>query len=200
MIMTLPARGTDAIRAASASTAPPAAREAPSAWLATPSDVVDGGEIILMAIKPSVWRPVSEALPILAGCGLLAIVVAVLSTPVPGLSTSGSMQFLAAVGVIVTAVSFARWALTWYVLTNRRVLDIQGLWAPRIWSCALLDVRNTYLGATKTETSTSTGTITFVTQRDEEPPRQWCFVAKPDEMHAKIRRAIEEAIDHHGGA
>lgn len=196
--MTLHARGTMAIRVASATTAPPTAQEAPSAWLATPSDVVDGGEIILMAIKPSAWRPVWEALPAIVGCGVLGIVVAVLATPLPGMSASGSWQVLAAIGVIATAVSFARWALTWYVLTNRRVLDIQGLWSPRIWSSSLLDVRNTYVGGTTAERAVGAGTITFVTQPGTQRPRRWHFVADPVEVHAKIRRAIEDAIDHSG--
>jgi hypothetical protein len=91
-----------------------------------------------------------------------------------------------------------RWAPRWYVLTNRRVLDIQGVRSPRIWSCLLTEIRNTYLNASPPEKLTGLGTITFVTDHPDEPPCHWRSVAKPEEVHAKIRRAIENAIDQQG--
>jgi hypothetical protein len=100
---------------------------------------------------------------------------------------------LARVGLAVV-----RWVPTWYVLTNRRVLDVRGVRSPRISACLLVDVRNTYLRSSSAEKLTRLGTITFITDREDTASHIWRSIAKPDVVHAKIRRAIENAIDQHG--
>lgn len=185
---------------ASTSTSGQSAREARPAWLSIPDRVVDGGEIVLLAVKPSLWRPLFDAAPALLGSATLAAVVSFLDLRLPGLSLSATVQVAVVLGAIVLGVSILRWIVTWYLVTNRRVLDVQGVWAPRIWSCPLIEVRNTYVNASAGETVVGLGTITFVTQRPHEPPRLWRSVAKSVEVHTDIRRAIENAIDHHGAS
>lgn len=77
-------------------------------------------------------------------------------------------------------------------------MDIEGIREPRIWSCPLIETRNTYLNANLIEKITGLGTITVVTEHGNQPPRFWQSIAKPEEVHAAMRRAIENAIDQFG--
>jgi hypothetical protein len=181
-----------------ASEAPSRGSDVAADWSALPGGVVDGGEIVLLAIRPSMWRPLFEACPWLVTCCVLAVILTLLSLPAPGLSLLVTTQLILLAGLARFGVAVARWASMWYVLTNRRVLDVQGVRVPRIWSCLLVETRNTYLNASSAEKLTGLGTITFVTEHPDEPPRQWRSIDKPEEVHARIRRAIENALDQHG--
>ncbi len=184
--------------AAVMSDAPSHARKVVTDWSTLPGGIVDGGEIVLLAVKPSMWRPVLDSAAWLVTCWVLAAVIGVMGTPIPGMSLMVTVQAVLFVGFAGLAVAFVRWAPMWYVLTNRRVLDVQGVRAPRIASCLLIDVRNTYLNSTSTERMAGLGTITFVTDLPDESPRAWQSIARPEEVHDRIRRAIENAIDQQG--
>jgi hypothetical protein len=160
--------------------------------------VLDGGEIIELAIKPSMWRPLFDSLSWLVVGFVLAAVVVWFGRPIRGLSLNGTAQVILLVPFVQLAIAVIRWVPTWYVLTNRRIIVIQGVRAPRIASCLLLDVRNTYLHVALAERLTRLGTITFVADHSDRTSYIWQSVARPEEIHAKIRRAIENALDVHG--
>jgi len=184
--------------AAAASESPPRAQELPAEWSELPGGVIDGGEIVLMAIKPSMWRPLFDSAPWLITAGLFAVGILMMRTPLPGMSVSISAQVVLAIGFVRVAFAIVRWIATWYVLTNRRIMDIRGARAPRITSFALVEIRNTYMTATASEKLVGIGTITFVSKQADDHPYFWESVSKPDEVHAKIRRAIENALDQYG--
>lgn len=167
-------------------------------WATLPGGLIDGGEIIVFAIKPSMWRPVFDSAPWLVTTFLLAVVLTLVRAPFPGLSLTWTAEALVLMGVARLGYAVVRWVPTWYVLTNRRVIDIRGVRSPRIWSCVLIEVRNTYVNASPPERLTRLGSISFVTDRPDEPPRTWRSIAGHDEIHARVRRAIENAIDEFG--
>lgn len=184
--------------AAAASDSPPRAADLPREWSQLPGGLIDGGEIVVLAIKPSLWRPVIESLPWLVTTGIFAIGITLFLAALPGLSTVASAQVVLGAGLLRLALAIVRWAATWYVLTNRRVLDVRGARSPRISSCPLVDIRNTYVGASIPEKVVSIGTITFVSKHPGDASRLWESIAEPEEVHAKIRRAIENALDQYG--
>ena len=177
------------------SEAPSRASKAAVDWSALPGGVVDGNEIVVLAVKPSMWRALFDSGAWLVTCGLLMIVLVGFQQPIPGLSLTATVQLLLLAGSVRLAAALIRWVPTWYVLTNRRVLDIRGVRSPRISSCLLLDIRNTYLNRSSAERLTKLGSITFVTDHPHDPPRTWQSIAEPDLVHDKIRREIEKAID-----
>jgi len=164
-----------------------------------PGGLVDGGEIIVLAIKPSMWRPIFESAAWLVTSAGLAVTMTLLGTPLPGLSLILSAQIVLLVGLGRLGFAIMRWVPSWYVLTNRRIIEIRGVRRPRIAATPLLQVRNTYVNASGIERMTGTGTITYVITEPHEPPHHWLTVAAPVEVHAHIRRAIENAIDAAGG-
>ncbi len=190
--------GRPAFSAAAVSDSPARTGEMAAPWAAIPGGVIDGGELVLLAIKPSMWRPLFDSAAWVVGSWIVAAVVAVLERPLPGLSAALTIQIILTIGALGLALAIVRWIPTWYVLTNRRIIDIGGIRKPRIGSCELLDIRNTYVHASIEEKVTSLGTISFAFDKPDHRPRLWRSIARPVEVHAKVRRAIENAIDHYG--
>ena len=200
MIQTSAKRSTMARLATSASEAPPRAADVPAAWTELPGGVLDGGEIILLAVKPSMWRPMFDAAPWMVTCGALVAMLTWLGAPLPKLSLAASAQVLLLLAFARLGLAIVRWVPTWYVLTNRRVIDVRGVRAPRISACMLMEVRNTYLHATPAEKTVHLGTITFVTDHTNQASQVWHSIARSQDVHATIRRAIESAIDQQGNS
>lgn len=197
MIATPTKRYGRTLFAAATSEAPRRAAELAVPWTTLPGGVVDGGEIVVLAIKPSMWRPVFVSAPWLVTCGLLAIVLTRLGLPLAGLSLTASAEVILLIALARLALAVAKWIPTWYVLTNRRVIHIGGVRSPEIDSLPLVDIRNTYLHVSPGERLARLGTITLVSDRPDRPGMIWHSVTKPLEVHTKIRRAIEDAIDRH---
>lgn len=181
--------------AAAMSDAPSHVSDVAARWTALPGGLIDGGEIVVLAIKPSLWRTVFDSAVWLATCAMFAVTLTMIGLQLPGLSPATTAQLVLLVGFAGLGLSVVRWTTTWHVLTNRRIIDIHGVRAPRIAGCLLVHVRNTYLHASLPEKVTRLGTITFVTDEPDRLPHLWRSIAHPDEVHAKIRRAIENAID-----
>lgn len=177
------------------SDAPSRAAKVETTWGGLPGGVVDGGEIVILAIKPSMWRPLLESGPWLIAACMLAAAVSWMHQSIPGLSVQLTAQLILLVGMARLGVAMVRWVPTWYVLTNRRIMNIQGVRVPRISSSLLIEIRNTYLHVGQVEKLAGLGSITFVTDHAQDPPRIWEAIAKPDLVHDKVRRAIESAID-----
>lgn len=198
MIQARPKRPTYATFSAATSQAPSRPVEVASTWTTLPGGVVDTGEIVILAIKPSMWRPLFESAPWMVVCGLLAVALTSLSRPLAGLSMVSTVQVILLVGFARLGLAVVRWIPSWYVLTNRRVISIQGVRAPRITACPLIQIRNTHLTSTPAEQLARLGTIAIVTESANDPARSWQSVARADLVHAAIRRAIKNAIDYHG--
>jgi len=180
------------------SDAPSRASEVTARWTTLPGGLIDGGEIVVLAIKPSLWRPVFDTAAWLAASAVLAVVLITLGIPLPGLSVTTTAQLVLLIGFTGLGLAVVRWTTTWHVLTNRRIIDIHGVRTPRIAACLLVNVRNTYLHTSVAEKVTRLGTITFVTDEVDRLPHLWRSIAHPEEVHTKIRRAIENAIDSVG--
>ncbi len=162
-----------------------------------PQGLVDGGEVILLAVKPSMWRPLFDSGAWIATLSLLAVASLVWRLALPGLSVGVSAQVIFLLGMLRLGLAIVAWIPSWYVLTNRRLIEIHGVRTPDITSCSLVDVRNTYVNTTPIEKAGKLGTITYVTADETKPPHHWRTIAEPDVVHTEIRRAIESAIDSH---
>ncbi len=167
-------------------------------WTTLPGEVLDGGEIVLLAIKPSMWRPVFDAAPWLVTCCLLVVMLTWLGSPFSGWTLPATTQAILLVALARLAVGVVRWVPRWYVLTNRRIIDVRGIRSPRISSCPLLDIRTTHMEQSPLEGFTQLGTIVFVTDHEDQVSHIWQSVKDPRDVHARIRRAIENSLDQRG--
>jgi hypothetical protein len=182
-----------AMSAVSTSDAP--VRPAPVVWAAMPGHIVDGGEIVLLALKPSMWRPLFDAAGWLVVSGLAAIGCLWMGRSLPGLSVDATCQLILLAGLARFGYAIVRWVSIWYLLTNRRIITVSGVRSPNVDAYRLLEIRNTRVDWSMPERLTRTGTIRFVVHSTDYPNVLWRSVANPDLVHARIRRAIENAID-----
>ncbi len=182
---------------------PTAATEAPRAAVhsaaetALPLGVLDGGEIVLLAIKPSVWRTLFDAGPWLLVTCLLAGVLAWKRLPMLGLSPTATAQMLLMIGVARFAVAVVRWIPTWYVLTNRRVLRIHGVRTPAVTATLLTDLRQAHMTVSAPERFAGIGTLTLISRREDQEPHRWESIHSPQVVLDKIRDAANKAAHLH---
>ena len=66
--------------------APAAVADVAAVLTGLPRGVVDGGEIVLLAVKPSLWRPFFDSAAWIVSACLLAAILTTLGQPIPGLS------------------------------------------------------------------------------------------------------------------
>ena len=93
-------------------------------------------------------------------------------------------------------VAVLRWVSRFYVLTNRRVMRIRGVLRADVLDITLPRVINTRVTQALNERMTGLGTLHFAA--DQPMPRDcaWHNIARPEEVHAEVRRAIERALDN----
>lgn len=181
-----------------------AATEAPAAPaivraepIVLPLDILDGGEVVILALKPSLWFIVFDALKWLVAGGVMIAGWALAgNTWAQFTETLAAQAAMLAIGARV-GVALLRWVSRFYVLTNRRVMRIRGVLRADVLDIPLTRVINTRVTQALNERVTGLGTLHFAS--DQPMPRDcaWRNISRPDEVHAEVRRAIEQALDNH---
>ncbi|MHC4608946.1 MAG: PH domain-containing protein [Planctomycetota bacterium] len=191
---------TDLLRPSAMSGLPDAAVDGPSGAtslpadsVAVPADLLDGGELVILAVKPSMWSILFSSLQwLLAG----AVIIACGRWIAAGWATE-TVLVQVVLTIVALRLGFAvmQWASRVYVLTNRRIMRIRGTFRADVFACPLVKIINTGVAVGPHEAITRLGTIWFNTGQPETNI-SWSHLARPHEVHAQIRRAIERALDH----
>jgi hypothetical protein len=197
MVINAPTEESAVRTFAAAAEAPTTHAEVSASITEVPNGVIDGGESVILAIKPSMWRPVFDSSTWLFACWVSAMVLAWFRQPLPGLSVAETSQLLVFVALVRFGIAIAHWMPRWHILTNRRIVDIRGVRSMKVDSWPLVKIRNTYVNRSTPERLTKLGTVTFVSTEQAAAAHQWRSVGDADVVHAEIRKAIENAIDHH---
>ncbi|MEE8170561.1 MAG: PH domain-containing protein [Phycisphaerae bacterium] len=169
---------------------------APSEALSLPAEalvprhLLDGGECILLAIKPSLWFIPLTSAPWLAAAALLAL-----------LATAGVAApyrwYLSNAAVALAALRLtwatAEWVSRCYVLTNRRIMRIRGFLRVDVFECPLMRIQHTELNLSLGERITRTGSIHIATAGYGSGQTSWRTVPRPLEIHERLRSAIGRA-------
>ncbi|MFQ5411651.1 MAG: PH domain-containing protein [Phycisphaerae bacterium] len=155
-----------------------------------PAHLLDGGEVVHFAIKPSAWFVLLTSLRwmVIAGC-----LAGLATTSLVGPSYGGYLFQLA----ILVAGGRLAWAtIDWvsrlYVLTNRRVMSIRGVFSVELYECSLDRIQDTRLTLSPAERLARVGTVTFQTASGGGSGF-WRIVSRPLEVHEKLRDAIRRA-------
>ncbi len=156
-----------------------------------PAHLLGGDEVVHFAIKPSPWFVVLVSLRWL-GLGILLILAA--STDV----VSPQYRWLFYQSGLVVAGARLGWAmLEWvsrlYVLTNRRVMRIRGVFNVDLFECTLERIQNTVTSLPLTERVLRVGTISFHTAGGSGGAASWRIISRPLEIHEQVREAISRA-------
>ncbi len=159
-----------------------------------PAHLLDGGEVVHFALKPSPWFVVLVSLRWL----LVAIVLVLVSIQdfFPQRYCGSMCQVAAGVAGVRLAWAILEWVSRLYVLTNRRVMRIRGVFNVELFECALDRLQNTYCTFSLPERLTRVGTITLQTAAAGGGPggtASWRIVSRPLEVHEQLRDAIRRA-------
>ncbi len=159
-------------------------------------DVLDGVEIVLFALKPSVWYLVLVSARWLAGAAVI-----ILLAPLLFQVRSATAETLTQAALLVTAVrlilALLQWSSRLYVLTNRRAMSYRGVIHVSLFESPLVHIRNTYVKASAVERICKVGAIGFSLQGGRQIDVCWEQISDPHAIHKRIRRAIENALDNH---
>jgi hypothetical protein len=155
-----------------------------------PARLLDGGELVILAIKPSLWYILIWSFRWILAMGL--VVWLALWSEARWAPTTSKVVMQAAIVLLLLRVALAtlQWVSRLYVLTNRRLMRIRGILNVDIFECQLPKIQNTFLRLSWYERLLRLGSIDISTAGTGVIEATWHNVARPLEVHEAIRQAI----------
>ncbi|MEO0965648.1 MAG: PH domain-containing protein [Planctomycetota bacterium] len=165
-----------------------------------PEGLIEGGETVILLLKPSLWFVV------LAPLGTIAAIVAITALLATGdaLLTGGVYSdeaALAAAGVVSLRVfwQFLEWLSRAYVLTDRRIIRVRGVLTVQVFECSLGRVQHSEVVRILREQLFGLGTVTFSTAGTGGIEAAWEMVGRPFDVQQEVARAVRRYGGRGGG-
>lgn len=156
-----------------------------------PAGVLEDGEIVLLAIKPSAWFVPLISWPVLLAAGVVAAGVQFLSGVLGSPAWRHTLLTACATATVLRLVIAAvQWTGRLYMLTNRRVLTIRGVVRPVIAGCRLKQISSVLPAAILLERGLGLGSLLFDLAGGDGAELNWLHVNRP----AEVLRTVQEAI------
>jgi uncharacterized membrane protein YdbT with pleckstrin-like domain len=160
---------------------------------AVPVHLVDDGEQIILAIKPSLWFIVFHSAPVFILVVLIFLGIQFFPISLPSDWCRYVMQIAVFGSVVQILVSVLQWMTRLYVLTDRRIMRIRGVFTVNVFEAPLMKVQNTYLTFAVHERIVGLGTVLIATAGTYGIEASWQNIRQPLEVHELIRAAVREA-------
>lgn len=158
-----------------------------------PADLIGGDESVIFAIKPSLWFIVFDSAGWIITALILVIGASWFAEAIPAISESQFMTVVLTGVSLRVCIALLRWVSRFYVLTNRRVMRIRGVFRADVFECPLVNIRDTAVDVTFHEALAKLGTLKFTIRDRRENHAAWRNVASPHDVHAEVRKAIDRA-------
>jgi len=163
--------------------------------------LLNGSEIIILAVKPSLCYVLFVSARWLA----ILLPVSIISC------VSAQMEWFGAQARVLLAISLTgmiirlafallQWQSRAYILTNLRVLRIRGVMRVEMFQCSLLQLKNVQLTAGFAERFLSLGTIGLVRDSSGSAGAYWRNIRHPEQVRRKILEAIDSLKGRSGAA
>ncbi len=155
-------------------------------------DLLNGSEIIILAIKPSLCYVVFVSAWWLAVL-LPLLILSCLAVQLGWLAPQARLLLAIVLAAMVVRLAFAllQWQSRIYILTNLRVLRIRGVMRVEMFQCSLLQLKDVLLGAGLAERILGLGTLGLVKDSSGKAGAYWQNIRRPQQ----VRRQIFQAID-----
>ncbi len=163
---------------------------------AVPTDLLAGGELVILSLKPSLWTVLFESSQGLVAGALIVLLDWWFGNALSAAIRVPVLQVAVAVAALCVGLAVMQWVSRVYVLTNRRIMRIRGVFQADLFECPLVRIIGTQVTAGPHENILHLGSIRFNTG-EIAGDGSWYHIARPHEVHAEIRKAIERAIDGH---
>jgi len=159
-----------------------------------PSDLLSDDEVVVFALKPSIWTVVFLSFRTVVIFSLLAVAALLFGSAI-NLGRYGRYIVLVCGLIIIGRVGFAflQWLSRTYILTDRRVIRIRGVFTIDIFQCALVKIQNTFLLLTLPQRILGLGSIAFTTAGTAGVEAIWRHCEHPLQVHHQLLRTINAA-------
>ncbi|MCG3136320.1 MAG: hypothetical protein HJJLKODD_00147 [Phycisphaerae bacterium] len=158
-----------------------------------PGYLLHGGEIVIFALKPSVWFMVLVSVRWLFLGASLILLAPWIATHYPALS----QNLITQIALIATAarliIALLQWSSRLYILTNRRVMCCRGVIQVTLFEAPLPQISRTTIRSPVIERLCHVGSIGFAVQEPQHIEAWWEQISQPEEVHERIRSAIEKS-------
>ncbi len=165
-----------------------AAAATPSLATLLTRNVLQDGEIILLILKPSLWFIVFSSMRFAAVIVLLLVIARVLPGPDAAVMQIG---VLLVIGRVMWAV--LQWMSRLYILTDRRIIRLQGVFTVDVFESPLRKVARTRLIFSLRERLAGLGSIEIIPEDNSLPVGGWQTINHPAEVHEKVVATINRA-------
>jgi hypothetical protein len=172
--------------------AEPASERSTPAQL-VPAGLLQDGEVVILAIKPSSWFVLVSSLPMLASAAVVAAVAYVVDLYHPATHERIIWSGCAAVALLRMVAACWQWLGRTYVLSNLRIISVRGLLRPQWSDAALSKVAQVVPAASLPERLVGAASIYCMVASDDPPAVTWHTVARPAEVHEVIVDAVSRA-------
>ena len=156
-----------------------------------PPELLHGGEIIVLLLKPSPWYIVLAPLQTLVALavGTLAAALLVSHTPVDLARRDVILLGVALIGLRLFW-QLLEWLSRVYVLTDQRVIAVAGVIRIAVFQARHGQVQHTHLTFSLRERLFRLGTIGFATAGTAAVEAVWRMIPSPLETHQEVVRVI----------
>lgn len=155
--------------------------------------ILHDGELVILILKPSLWYILLQSLRFIAGTLIIMIAAKVYQDDLP----MHAPVRVAAIGVVVILGrlmwSSLHWMGRFYVLTDLRIVRLQGVFAIDIFDCPLRKIARLRRVTTTRERLLGLGSIEIIPFDDQLPIGLWQTIARPRVIYQEIVKAINRA-------
>ena len=149
------------------------------------------GELVLILLRPGLWRLALPVLAVVATMSLMAVVLAL--APSPGIGPTWKYGILALASGAAIGWFAADWWSHAYILTSRRVVSRVGVVYPMHAEAPLSAVRRVALARTPIERALGGGSVVCLGSGGVTLVR-WGFIANP----IGVQEAVLAAVRRYG--
>ncbi len=166
----------------------------PNIKAALPADLLGDDEQVLLAVKSSIWTVAFLSFRTIIICGAL-ITGAIFIAPLIKMDQYGQSVIRYSGLAIIARIAFAliQWLSRSYVLTDRRVIRLRGVFTIDVFQCSLTRVQNTFMIFTLPQRILGLGSIAFTTAGTDAIEAIWHHVNSPLKLHNIILKALNAA-------
>ena len=156
-----------------------------------PAELLQPGEVIILLLKPSPWFIILAPLKTLAILALLTLIAVAVSDRVY-LSLAERDIILLGVALIGIRMfwQFLEWLSRVYVLTDQRMIRVQGVIRVWVFEARFKQIQHTGLVFNLRERIFRLGTVTFATAGTAVTEVSWEMIAQPLQVHQRIVQTL----------
>ena len=155
-------------------------------------DRLENGEAIILTVRPSGWLILLMSWPLLVGVAAVAA-VSLAARQYMAYDVDNRMVVLIclAVGAMRLTIACCQWQGRMYILTDRRVMRIKGVFHEDCYQCPLKKIRQVLVSSTLPERIVSVASLIFERIDDKPvPDADWVCLTNPEE----VLQAVEDAF------